>query len=105
MGRSLEALLQAVGYDARFRSEPSAAGLDGLLADSRLLLIAPGLSAEYRSSVTDMVMLSATRIPVLELLPIDGEGVVDIQGVEGAPWPCTIEEVQQWIQTALLTED
>ena len=103
MGRSLEALLQATGYEARFQPEPSADGLGGLLADSHLLLIAPGLSAEARKALVDVVMDPATKIAVLELLPADG-GEQNIQGVGVAPWPCSVEELQRRIRAALLAQ-
>jgi len=103
MGRSLEALLQATGYDARFQPEPSADGLGGLLADSHLLLIAPGLSAEIRKALVDVVMDPATKIAVLELLPANG-GEQNIQGVGVAPWPCSVEELQRRIRAALLAQ-
>ena len=101
MGRSLEALLQAAGYDARFQPEPSTDGLGGLLADSHLLLIAPALSVESRKALIDTAMGSALKIPVLELLPAN-EGEHDIQGVGVTPWPCSVEELQQRIRAALL---
>ena len=101
-GRSLEVLLQAVGYDARFQPEPLADGLGELLADSPLLLIAPGLSAESRKTVIDTAMRSATKIPVLELRPANGGEVVGIQQGEAAPWPCPVEELQRRVRAALL---
>ena len=104
MGRSLEALLQATGYEARFQPEPSADGLGGLLADSHLLLIAPGLSAEIRKALVDVVMDPATKIAVLELLPANG-GEQNIQGVGVAPWPCSVEELHRRIRAALLAQD
>jgi len=107
MGRSLEALLQAAGYDARFQPEPSTDGLGGLLADSHLLLIAPGLSVESRKALIDTAMGSALKIPVLELLPAnEGEHDIqhDIQGVSVTPWPCSVEELQRRIQAALLAQ-
>jgi len=101
MGRSLEAMLQAAGYDACFQPEPLADGLGEVLADSRLLLVAPGLSAESRRALTDVMISPTTKIPVLELLPADGEEVVGIQGVGVAPWPCSVEELQRRIRAAL----
>jgi len=105
MGRSLEALLQATGYEARFQPEPSADGLGGLLADSHLLLIAPGVSAEIRKALVDVVMDPATKIAVLELLPANGGEAVGIQGADAVPWPCPLEELKQKIQKALLAQD
>ena len=104
MGRSLEALLQAAGYDARFQPEPLADGLGELLADSRLLLVVPALSAESRKALTDVVTRTATRILVLELRPANGGEAVGIQGADVVPWPCPLEELQQRIQAALLAQ-
>ena len=107
-GRSLEALLQAAGYDARFQPEPLANGLGKLLADSRpdsrLLLVAPALSAESCKALTDVAMRPGTKIPVLELLPANGGEAVGIQGADAVPWPCPMEALQQRIQAALLTQ-
>ena len=105
MGRSLEALLQVAGYDASFQPEPLAAELDKLLADSCLLLLAPGLSTEFHKALTNMVMLSAMKIPVLRLLPTNGGEVVGIQGVDFVPWPCPMEELKLRIRATLLDQD
>jgi len=105
MGRSLEAMLQAAGYDVCFQPEPLADGLGEVLADSRLLLVAPGLSAESRRALTDVVVSSATKIPVLELLPANGGEVVGIQRVGVAPWPCSVEELQRRVRAALLARN
>jgi len=106
MGRSLEAMLQAAGYDVCFQPEPLADGLGEVLADSRLLLVAPGLNAESRRALTDVVVSSATKIPVLELLPANGGEVVGIQQRVGvAPWPCSVEELQRRVLAALLARN
>ncbi len=105
-GRSLEALLQAAGYDARFGPEPLADGLGELVAHSRLLLVAPGLSAESRKAVGNAVIRTATKIPVLELVPANGgEVMVGIQGADAAPWPCPMDELQRRIRAALLARE
>ena len=104
MGRSLEALLQAAGYDAWFQPEPLADGLGKLLADCRLLLVVPALDAESRNALTDVVTRTATRIPVLELRAANGGEAVGIQGADAVPWPCPLEELQQKIQAALLAQ-
>jgi hypothetical protein len=104
MGRSLEALLQSVGYDARFQPEPLTDGLGELLADSRLLLVAPGLSVESHKALTPAAMGPTTKIPVLELLPANGGEAVGIQGADAVPWPCPPEELQRRIRAALLVQ-
>jgi hypothetical protein len=105
IGRALEALLQAAGYDARFQPAPLTDGLGELLADSRLLLVAPGLSAESRKVLTNTAMRPATKIPVLELLPVNGGEVVGIQGADVVPWPCPLEELRQRVRAALLPQE
>jgi hypothetical protein len=105
MGRSLQILLQVAGYDAWFQPEPLADGLGELLAESRLLLVAPGLSADSRKALTDMLMCTATRIPILQLLPANRGEVVGIQGVDFVPWPCPMEELRRRIRAALLAQD
>ena len=104
-GRSLEALLQVAGYDTRFQHEPLTDELGELLADSRLLLVAPGLSVESRKALTDMVMHAATNIPVLELLPANGGEDMGIQGADVAPWPCPLDELRRKIRATLLTQE
>jgi len=103
--RSLEALLQAAGYDARFQPEPLADRLGELLADCRLLLVVPALGAESRKALTNVVTRTAPKIPVLELLPANGGEAVGIQGADAVPWPCPLEELKQKIQKALLAQD
>ena len=104
-GRSLEALLQAAGYDARFQPEPLADVLGGLLAACRLLLVAPGLSAESRKALTYTVLCAAMNIPVLELRPANGGEEMGIQGADAAPWPCPLEELQRRVRAALLAQE
>ncbi len=105
MGRSLEALLQAAGYDGRYEPEPSADGFAELLADSRLLLVAPGLSAELRETLADTVVRPATKTRVLELLPANGGKAVGIQGAQAVRWPCPLEELRRRIRAALLGQE
>ncbi len=105
MGRSLEALLQAAGYDARFQPEPLADRLGELLADCRLLLVVPALSADSRKALADAVIRSETRIPVLELLPANGGEAVGIQGADAVPWPCPLEELLRRVRAALLAQE
>ncbi len=105
MGRSLEVLLQAAGYDTRFQREPLADELGALLTDSRLLLIAPSLSTESRKTLADIAVGPAKKTPVLELLPTDGGKEVGIQGADAAPWPCSLETLKQRVRAALLAQD
>jgi hypothetical protein len=104
-GRSLEALLQGAGHEAWFQPEPLRDGLGELLADSCLLLVAPGLRTESREALTIAAMRPARKIPVLELLPANGGEAIGIQGADVAPWPCPLEELQRRIRVALLVQE
>lgn len=104
IGEALEVLMRAAGYRARFLSEPAADKLGELLADSQLLVVAPALGAERWEALLDVVLSPAApmEIPVLELLPADGErrlreGYVLL-------WPCSTEELRRAVDAALLAQ-
>ena len=100
VGESLEALLQAAGYRARFLSETRVDRIDELLVDSQLLIIFPALSPEVRKVLSDTMLRQPTvDIPVLELLPVNGEHVV--RGEHIVPWPCSLEKLKLAIESAL----
>jgi len=104
VGESLEALLQAAGYRARFLSETRVDRIDELLVDSQLLIIFPALSPEVRKVLSDTMLRQPTvDIPVLELLPVNGEHVV--RGEHIVPWPCSLEKLKLAIDSALLTRE
>jgi hypothetical protein len=100
---AIEALLQAAGYQTRLPSEPVGYELDKLLANFNLLLVAPGLSAECRKGLLDMLSSPATlaKIRVLELLT-EGEEQIIRRG-HVLLWPCSREELERTID-ALLTD-
>ncbi|MGH3088478.1 MAG: hypothetical protein ACRDSJ_14315 [Rubrobacteraceae bacterium] len=82
VGETLELLLRAAGYEARFLAGEVS---DELLAGAKLLLIAPGAAARDG--------LLESGIPVMELVTA---------GREAGPhsslrWPCRIEELKQAI--------
>jgi hypothetical protein len=102
IGRSLEVLLQAAGYRTLFQPEPPGDELGKSLIDSHLLIVAPGLSAERRKAIMDIMASPATvKIPVLELLSADGVEQ-DIQGERVVLWPCSMEELKRAVHAALL---
>jgi hypothetical protein len=102
---ALEILLQAGGYRTRSLSEPVGCGLDKLLSNSNLLLVAPELSAERWKALLEMISRPGplAKIPILELLPEGGEQ--NIRGGHVLLWPCSIDEVKQAIDAILLTEE
>lgn len=104
IGEALEVLLQAAGYRARFLSEPGADELGELLADSQLLVVAPALGAGRRRALLDVVSSPAmsVKIPVLELLPADGER--RLRGGHVLLWPCSTEELKRAVDAALLAQ-
>lgn len=100
---SLEALLQAAGYRARSLAEDRIDELDHVLVNSRILIVAPTPSSEFRK-----VLLGALSgeppadIPVVELLPVDGEQM--FPGAHVVAWPCSPENLERAVDTALRSQ-
>jgi len=104
IGESLEALLQAAGYRARFLSESRVDKIDELLVDSQLLIISPALSPEFRKALSETMLRKPTvEIPVLVLLPVNGEQSVRREHI--VPWPCSLEKLKLAIDSALSTRE
>jgi len=102
VGEVLEALLQAAGYRPRFLPESAMDELPGeLLEGSRLLLIAPVLSAERRKALLEMMQDPTTpvNVPILQLLPANGGQ--HLQGGRIVLWPCSGEELKRAIDALL----
>ena len=102
IGGALEIMLQAAGCSVRFILSPNVDRLGELLGDYQMLLVAPGLSYEYRIALLDAMAGSAalTQVPILELVPADG--VRAVQRKWAVPWPCPVERLKRAIDVALL---
>jgi hypothetical protein len=102
--KAVEVLLQAAGYHTRSLRETKAGDLAELLADSRLLLVAPELSAGRRRILVDSLSsLSAlAEIAILELVP-EGEEP-NLRGAGVVPWPCSMEQLRRAIDAAVWAE-
>jgi hypothetical protein len=103
IGGALEIMLQAAGCSVRFIISPDVDRLGELVGDYQMLLVAPGLSYEYRNALLDAMADSAAlaKVPILELVPADGERAV--QRKWAVPWPCPVEKLKRAIDVALLT--
>jgi hypothetical protein len=100
VGGSLEALLRAAGYRAWFLSEDKVDEAGEMLANFQLLIVASAPSSEFREVLPEAVSSRATvEIPVLELLPVNGEQIV--QGEHVVPWPCPPERLKRAIDAIL----
>ena len=86
-GRALEALLQGVGYDTRLIEDPPESPPERLLKGTRLLLLAPTLSAESREAFLAEMggTLDATNIPVLTLSTTIREALGDGPSLSRGP--------------------
>jgi hypothetical protein len=102
IGEALEALLRAAGYHARFLFEPAADGLAEALARSRLLVVAPTLSAEFSRAFLEAMLDPEVKAPVLELLPADGEQ--RLPGAHILLWPSSMAKLERAIDAALREE-
>jgi hypothetical protein len=101
IGGSLEILLQAAGYRARFLREHVGEVREEPLADFHVLLVGPELSTERRKALVDKMLSPAapSRIPIVELLPANGEHILLGHVVI---WPCSIRELKRAIDAVLL---
>ena len=110
VGQALTLLLRGSGYEAR--SLPAAALLResrAALRDVRLLVLAPTpeLSTERREALLASLKETpeAAEMPVLELVTPSEERREE--GTRGeswyvVPWPCRSEDLEWWIEAALL---
>jgi hypothetical protein len=104
VGRYLEALLQAAGYRAWFLPEDRVDEVDELFADSQLLIITPAPSSRFRKVLLDTISTRQTaEIPILELLPVNGEHLV--RGEHMLPWPCLPETLKRVIASILFDSE
>ena len=103
--KAVEVLLQAAGYRVRSLCEPTVGDMDELLVDSRLLLVAPDLSAARRrilvESLSSIPLLAEPAI--LELVPEGSRP--ELPGARVVPWPCSMEQLRRAIDAALHAED
>jgi hypothetical protein len=101
IGRSLEILLQAAGYRARFLRGHVGEVREEPLADFHVLLVGPELSTEHRKALVDKILSPAapSRIPIIELLPASGEHFLHGHVVI---WPCAIKDLKRAIEAVLL---
>jgi hypothetical protein len=93
VGKALVALVKSAGYCAEFLHESVLDGLGERFTEYQLLIIAPALSAECRRALLDVVRSpgALVRIPVLELLAVNGEE--QHFGGHIVLWPCSKEEL------------
>lgn len=100
VARTLELLLQGVGYRVRISAEVPVEDAYGLAEGSQVLLLAPGSDHRHRAAA-----LSAAegnpRIVLLELVTTLRPG--QDRRFHCVLWPCRTEDLKRRIETALLT--
>ena len=108
VGRALMLLLRGSGYEAKF-VPASSLSQQLWLKGSDLLLLAPTpeLSAERREALVASLEegTSSAKLQVLELATPSFQETQK-GGMEGerwhcVPWPCRIEELERWIESAM----
>jgi hypothetical protein len=102
VGQALELLLGSPDFGVRFLAEPSLEE-PGLLDNVGLLLISPGVRAEFREALLDLVacMPPAQRIPILALITGKDLGSPDETGYSSLSWPCKPEDIVRRIRDLL----
>ncbi len=103
VGRALEALLQALGYDTLLIEESGAGKPEDLLRGIQLLLASPTADIESRQRfMAEMRSTPGTAaIPVLTLSTAVNKDATNQPGV--VLWPCRMEDLRTEIEAALLT--
>ena len=101
MGQTVAALLDTVGYDARFLNgsffEAPAEQFDG----TRLIVLGPRLKVERRAALLNKIgsTPAISEVPLLELDPsLCDTRTVPVHLVS---WPCSIEEIERKIEALL----
>ena len=108
IGRVLVLLLRGSGYEARFLPA-SSLNEPGALENVRLLVLAPTpeLSTKHREAILGSLrdIPGAAEMAVLELVTPSEEKRESMSRDASwhlGPWPCSIEELERWIEAALL---
>jgi hypothetical protein len=107
VARALTLLLGSSGFETKILSGSSSDNLQDLKGIELLILTpTPNLESEDRkaflASVSDV--LESTKILILELATLSKEtreGKTQGDLWYTVPWPCKIQMLQQWIETAL----
>jgi hypothetical protein len=108
VGQALMLLLRGSGYEAKFVPASSLSQQLWLKGSDLLLLTpTPELSAEHREALVASLEegTSSATMQVLELAtPLSQE--TPKGGMEGerwhyVPWPCSIEELERWIEAVM----
>jgi hypothetical protein len=102
VGRAIESLLRAAGYDARFVADPVTDGSTRALVEAHVVLLAPNLSAESREKVLGSGTSNAVaaETPTLELVSEADEGQPR-RGHHRVRWPCSLEQLRGEIEAVL----
>jgi hypothetical protein len=101
VARTLELLLQGVGYRTRSAMEASPGDLEENILDGvQLLLLVPGLHPKLRGAALSAAGGSTPRLPVLELVAgLRPEQEEDRE--HSVPWPCRTEDLKRRIEDTL----
>jgi hypothetical protein len=109
VGRALMLLLRGSGYEAKFVPASPLLSQHLWLKGSDLVLLTPTpeLSSEDREALVASLeeRTSSLKMQVLELATPSFQETPK-EGMEGerwhyVPWPCNVEELEQWIEAVL----
>ena len=101
-GQALELLLQGIGCNARFVTDPVADDAGEWLDRVQLLLIPPTLRAERREALLSSINNAPrkARVPIVELVDVPRDGLRP-NGRNALSWPCRVEELMRGIEAAV----
>ena len=107
VGRALMLLLRGSGYEAKFLPATSLSQHLPLKGSDLLLLTpTPELSYESREALVASLRerTRSAKLPVLELAtPLQETPIGEMEGEwwHSVPWPCSLEELERWTESAL----
>jgi hypothetical protein len=105
VGRALGALLENSGYGTTPLDAYPTGVVDELLEGADLLLLAPRLDEGVREAFLGAMGRSTPQnegMPVISLSTTATQESLPENGVLSVPWPCTVEDLVERIEAALV---
>jgi hypothetical protein len=104
VGRTLSLLLEGSGYQTTLLDSYPTGVVDELLEGAHLLILTPRVDQGVREAFLGAMGKSTPQkadLPMIALSTATKESTRGEEGVLSVPWPCSIEDLVGYIETAL----
>jgi hypothetical protein len=104
VGRTLSLLLEGFGYQTILLDSYPTGVVDELLEGAHLLILTPRVDQGVREAFLGAMGKSTPQkadLPMIALSTATKESTRGEEGVLSVPWPCSIEDLVGYIETAL----